>query len=97
VGSRVDHRPERHLVGDLPVEPDVLVRREQPGELGPDHADDVTEHGHEDHAAIESEHKTRSTGGPHGPGEAVQTSKFVVGGLERGVSQDRRISRLAGR
>jgi hypothetical protein len=83
VRGRVDHGPERHLVGDLPVEPDVLVGREQPGELRPNDADDVPEHGHEDHAAVERKHETRATGGPHGPLEAVQAGEEVVRGLQR--------------
>jgi hypothetical protein len=81
VGGRVDHGPECHGVGNLTMEPDVLVRRERPGQLGADEADDVAEHRDEDHAAVQGEDETGTTGRPHGPLEGVQTSEFGVGCL----------------
>ena len=36
VSGSVDHRPEGHRVGDLTVEPDVLIGGEEPGELWSD-------------------------------------------------------------
>lgn len=48
VSSRVDDRPECHGVGNLAMEPDVLVRRKEPAELGPDDSNDVAQHGDQD-------------------------------------------------
>ena len=41
VGSGVDHCPESQRVGDLSVEPNVLIRGEQPCKFGADDPNDV--------------------------------------------------------
>jgi len=79
--SRVNHSPEEHLVSDLTMEPDILVGREEPRQLGANDSNDVTEHGHENHATIESENQSGTTRRPHGPLEGVQTSQPIVSGL----------------
>jgi hypothetical protein len=83
VRGGVDHGPESHRVGNLTMEPDVLVCRERPGELGADDTDDVPEHGHQDQATIEGEDKTSATGGPDGPLETVKDGELLVRSLER--------------
>lgn len=48
VGSCMHHCPKCHGIRDLTVEPDILVRGEEPGELGPNDTDDVAQHGDQD-------------------------------------------------
>jgi hypothetical protein len=81
VGSGVDHGPEGQLVGDLTMEPDVLISWEEPSKLGANEANDVAEHGDEDETAIECQYETGTTGRPHGPGQGVQARKLFIGGL----------------
>jgi hypothetical protein len=63
------------------MEPNVLIRREQPGQLGTDDLEDIPEHGEEDKTAIEREDKPSSAGRPHGELETVQSRKLLVGEL----------------
>jgi len=55
VGSSMYHSPEGHRVGNLPVEPDIFIGREEPGDLGTDDADDIAQHGNENEATIKGE------------------------------------------
>lgn len=64
VGSSVNHGPESHGVGDLSVEPDVLVSGEEPLHSGTDDTEDVAEHGNKDKATIVCENETGATGSP---------------------------------
>lgn len=79
----VHHCPERHGIGHLSMEPDVLVRGEQPSELGTDDADDVAEHGEEDKATIVSENETSAARSPDGKLETVQGSQLLVSELKK--------------
>ena len=47
VSSGVHHGPECHGVGNLPVEPNVLVGGEEPGNAGADNTDNVAQHGND--------------------------------------------------
>ena len=58
-------RPEEHLVGDLSMEPDVLVRRKRPSELWTDDTDDVAQHRDQNEAAIERKDETSTTRNPN--------------------------------
>lgn len=42
VGRRVDHGPEGHRIGNLPVEPDTLIDRGEPARLRAEEANGVT-------------------------------------------------------
>jgi hypothetical protein len=55
VSGSVDHCPESHRISHLTVEPDVLISREEPCQLGSNDSNEVTEHGNEDEAAIVSQ------------------------------------------
>lgn len=72
--SGVNHSPECHRIRDLSVEPDVLVRGEEPGEPGTNDTDNVTQHRHQNHPTIEGQYETGTTRDPYGPLEAVQSS-----------------------
>jgi hypothetical protein len=48
VGGSVDHCPKGHRVGDLTVEPNVLIGGEKPGEFRPDDTNDISQHREED-------------------------------------------------
>ena len=74
VSSGVDHGPECHGVGDLPVEPDVLVGGEEPGNAGADNTDNVAQHWHENETTIERKDETCTTRDPDRPSEGVQPS-----------------------
>lgn len=41
MGSDMHNSPEEDLVGDLPMEPDILIRGECPGELWADDTNNV--------------------------------------------------------
>lgn len=84
VGRGVDHRPESHGIGDLPVEPDVLIGREKPGHLGADDLDNIAQHRDEDKTAVECEDQTGTPGRPYGELEPVEGSKLRVGLLGEG-------------
>ena len=81
MGRGVDHGPEGHRIGNLPVEPDVLIGREEPAEFRADEANNVAQHGDEDQASIESENKTGTTRRPDRPLEGVETGKPSIGVL----------------
>lgn len=74
----VYHSPEGHGVRDLAMEPNVFVRREEPCEAGANDTDDIAQHGHQNHATVESKDKTCTTRSPYGPFETVQGSELVV-------------------
>ena len=56
VGGGVDAGKEKHRVGNLPVEPDVLIKR-QPPYLGADPAHDGTADGEEDEGSVDAQHE----------------------------------------
>jgi len=78
MGSGVHHSPERHLICNLPVEPNVLIRGERPSKFGPDDTDNIPEHREQDETTIVCKHKTGTARTPDGPLEGVQTRKFLV-------------------
>ena len=81
MGCGVDHSPEGKRVGDLTVEPDVLVGGEEPGDAGANDTNDVAQHGDEDEATIERQDEAGTSGYPDRPSERVQRGKFRVGCL----------------
>ena len=82
MGGGVHHCPESHRVGDLSMEPNVLVGGEEPGNLGTDDADDVAQHGEEDKATIEGKNETSAARRPDRKTESVEASKLRVGCLQ---------------
>jgi len=81
VSSGVDHGPECHGVGDLSVEPDVLVGGEEPCYFGTDDLDDVAEHGNKDETTVKGEDQAGTPRRPHGVLEPIQGCKFRVSSL----------------
>ena len=77
----VDHGPECHGIGNLPMEPDVLIGREEPSQFRADEAKNVAQHRDEDQASIESQDKTGATRSPDRPLEGVETGKPGIGCL----------------
>ena len=77
----MDHSPEGHRIGNLPVEPDVLIGREEPVQFRADETKNVAQHGKENQASVESENKAGATRSPDGPLETVETSKPGIGSL----------------
>ena len=67
VGSGVDHRPECHGICDLTVEPDIFVRGEEPGKLGPNYTQDIAQHREQDEATVQCQYQSSTTGSPYGP------------------------------
>ena len=63
------------------MEPDILVCGEEPLKLGSDDADDVAQHGDEDHEAVVGENETCAARRPYGPLERVETGETLVCGL----------------
>lgn len=78
VSRGVDHRPECHRVGDLSVEPDVLVGGEKPCDFRTDDLDDIAQHGDENETSVKCEHQTGTAGSPDGVLEPVQGGQFSV-------------------
>ena len=78
VGSGVDHTPECHGISDLTMEPDVFIRREEPGELGTNDTDHVAKHRDQDKTTIESENETGTTGDPDRESQGVETGELCV-------------------
>jgi hypothetical protein len=81
VGGSVDHSPKCHRISHLPVEPDVLIGREQPSKLGPHDTDYVSQHGDEDHPSVKSKYESCSTGTPYRELETIESSQFLIGCL----------------
>lgn len=79
--SGVHHSPERHLIRNLPVEPDVFVCGESPCQFGTNNSDDIPEHGEQNEATIIRKYKTSTTRNPDGVFQRVQTRKFLVDSL----------------
>ena len=73
MSSRVYHSPERHLICNLTMEPNVLICREKPGEPWSDDTNDVSQHGNEDESSVQGKNKTCTAGGPDRPCEGIQT------------------------
>ena len=84
MGSCMDNGPEQHLVGNLPMEPNILVGRESPGEFRPDDPNNVTEHRQEDETSVERKDETGASGSPNRPCETVESGKPCISGLEMG-------------
>ena len=75
----MDHGPEGHRIGNLSVEPDVLIGREEPAQFRADEANNVAQHRDQDQSSVESENKTGATRSPDGPLEGVETSETSIG------------------
>ena len=67
----MDDGEEEHGVGDLPVEPDVLVKR-QPPYLRPNVPEDIPAHREQDECHIDREDQTCASRHPHREGEGVE-------------------------
>lgn len=78
----VDHGPESHRVSNLTMKPDILVGREQPLNLGPNHTNDISKHRDENKAAVKGKNETCSTRSPDRPRQSIQGSEFGVGCLK---------------
>lgn len=65
MSSSVDHSPEGHRIGHLSVEPDILVRWEQPLKFGADKSQDVAEHGQQDKTAVKRKYEPSPSRYPH--------------------------------
>jgi hypothetical protein len=78
MGRRVDYRPEGHRVGDLPVEPDVLVDRDEVGQRRTENTDYVAQQRDEDQASVESENKTGTARDPHRVFEGIKSRKSFI-------------------
>ena len=87
MGRGMGHRPEGHGVGDLSMEPNVLVGGKEPCKLGTDDTNDVAQHRDKDETAIECEYQTGATRNPNREFEAVQTGKPGVRCLDGSDSQ----------
>jgi hypothetical protein len=62
VSSGVDNGPEEHLIGDLTVEPNIFIGREQPSQPWADDADDIAEHWDQNETTIKGQNQTCTTG-----------------------------------
>ena len=82
VSSDVNNGPEEDLIGDLSVEPDILIRRERPGESRSNDTNDVAQHWNQDETTVEGEDETSTTRAPNGPFQRVQAGKPDVRCLE---------------
>ena len=78
MSSGVYHRPEGHGVCDLPMEPNVFIGREQPGELGANDTDEIAKHWKENKTSGIGENETGATRRPDGELEAIQSDEFLV-------------------
>lgn len=78
MGSSVDHCPKSHRVGDLTVEPDVLIGGEKPSELGSDYTNNVSQHWEKDEAAIVGEDEPCTPRGPNRELQGIEARKFGV-------------------
>lgn len=85
----MNHGPEGHRIGDLSVEPDVLIGREEPTQFRTDEANNVAQHRDENQASIESKNETGTAGGPDRPLKGVETSKPSIGCLFSIVRSER--------
>jgi len=81
VGGSVDHGPEGHRVGDLTVEPYVLIGGESPGELWSNHTNDVSQHREEDETTVIGEDEACTPRRPNGDLQGVEARKLGVGCL----------------
>lgn len=67
MGCSVNHCPKRHGIRNLSMEPDILVRGEEPCKFGANNTDDITEHGDQKQASIERKGETSTTRRPDRP------------------------------
>lgn len=72
MGGSVEERKEQQGVGELAMEPQVLVEGEET-KLWADNADERTADREENKHAIDGQNKTGTTGNPHGEFERVKT------------------------
>lgn len=80
MGGNVNDREEQHGVGDLSMEPKVLIQR-QPLDLGTDPSHQGAAHGDQDECAIDCKRQTSTTREPDGELERVETGQTVIGQL----------------
>jgi len=81
VGGSVNHRPKGQRVGDLTVEPYVLIGGKKPREFWSDYTNNVSQHRDEDEATIIGEDEACASRGPDRDLEGVEARKFRVGCL----------------
>lgn len=93
VSCGVDHGPEGHGVGNLTMEPNILVGREGPSEFWTDNPDDIAKHGNQDETTVESEDQTGPSRCPDRPLEAVEDEQLLIGGLESDKEVEQRSKR----
>ena len=72
------HCPEGHGVCDLPMEPNVFIGGEQPGELGTNDADNIAKHWKEDKTPSIGENETGTTRSPDREREAIQSVELLI-------------------
>lgn len=95
VGSGMDHCPESHRVGHLSVEPNVLIRGEQPCKLGADDSNNVAQHRYKDKGAIKGENETSPTRNPDGIFQAVESSQARISFLrEPSISKEKKMGAI---
>lgn len=75
------HCPKCHRICDLSMEPDVLVGREEPRELGTNDANDIAQHGDQEQSRVERKSETSTTRRPDRPFQTIESSQFSVSGL----------------
>lgn len=78
VSRGVYHGPESHGVGDLSMEPDVLICREKPCEAGTNDTNDISQHWNQNEATIEGEGETCPSRNPYGECQSVESREFLV-------------------
>jgi hypothetical protein len=81
VGGSVDHGPKGHRVGDLTMEPYVLVGGEKPSELWSDYTNDVSQHRDEDETTVIGEDEASASRSPDGELQGVEARECDIGCL----------------
>ena len=76
--------PDYHRVGNLAVEPDVLVCGEEAGQFGAEEGDEVAKHGEEEECSVKDEDDGCASGDPDGPSEGVERGESGIGDLREG-------------
>ena len=74
----MNHGPKGHRVGDLTVEPYVLIGGEKPGELWSDYTNDVSQHRDEDEATIIGQDEASASRRPYRVLEGIEARKYGV-------------------
>jgi hypothetical protein len=77
MGAGVQNGEKEHSIGDLSVEPLVLVKWE-PSSLGAKPSENVPAHGHDDNHCVDTEDQTSTTRNPHGELKTVKGSETLI-------------------